>query len=36
LTEFADFLKEVLIVRVEMEMRPSRDEFTALLLEKLK
>jgi tetraacyldisaccharide 4'-kinase len=36
LTEFTDFLKEVLILRVEMEMLPSRDEFTALLLEKLK
>jgi tetraacyldisaccharide 4'-kinase len=36
LTEFTDFLKEVLILRVEMEMLPSRDEFAALLLEKLK
>jgi hypothetical protein len=36
LIEFTDFLKEVLIVRVEMEMLPSRDEFIALLLEKLK
>lgn len=36
LNDFPDFLKDVLIVRVEMEMLPSREEFVALILDKLK
>lgn len=35
LNDFPDFLKDVLVLRVEMEMLPSREEFAALILEKL-
>jgi len=36
LTDFPDFLKEVFLLRLEMEMHPSREEFEAPILEKLK
>jgi tetraacyldisaccharide 4'-kinase len=36
LTDFPDFLKDVFLLRVEMEMLPSREEFEALIFEKLK
>jgi tetraacyldisaccharide 4'-kinase len=36
LTDFPTFLKDVFLLRVEMEMLPSREEFEALIFEKLK
>jgi tetraacyldisaccharide 4'-kinase len=36
LTDFSDFLKDVFFLRVEMEMFPSREEFEALIFERLK
>ena len=36
LTGFPDFLKDILILRAEMEMLPSQEEFEAPILEKLK
>ena len=36
LNDFPDFLKDIFILRVEMEALPSREEFEALILEKLK
>jgi tetraacyldisaccharide 4'-kinase len=36
LTNFPDFLKNVFLLRVEMEMLPSREEFEALIFERLK
>jgi tetraacyldisaccharide 4'-kinase len=36
LTGFPSFLKDVFLLRVEMEMLPSREEFEALVFEKLK
>ncbi|HET6461725.1 MAG TPA: tetraacyldisaccharide 4'-kinase [Syntrophales bacterium] len=36
LADFPDFLKDVFILRMEMEMYPSREEFEAPILEKLK
>ncbi|MEN6317407.1 MAG: tetraacyldisaccharide 4'-kinase [Syntrophaceae bacterium] len=36
LADFPDFLKDTLILRVEMEMLPSREEFAALILDRLK
>jgi tetraacyldisaccharide 4'-kinase len=36
LTDFPDFLKDVFLLRVEMEMLPSREEFEALIFERLK
>ncbi|MBM4272375.1 MAG: tetraacyldisaccharide 4'-kinase [Deltaproteobacteria bacterium] len=36
LNDFTDFLKDIFILRVEMEVLPSREEFEALILEKLK
>ena len=36
LTDFPDFLKDVFLLRVEMEMLPSQEEFEALIFEKLK
>lgn len=36
LTDFPDFLKDILILRVETEILPSREEFASLLLDRLK
>lgn len=36
LTDFGAFLKDVFFLRVEMEMSPSREEFEALIFERLK
>jgi hypothetical protein len=36
LADFPDFLKEVFLLRLEMEMLPSPEEFEAPILEKLK
>ena len=36
LSDFPDFLKEILLLRVEMEILPSRDELEAALMERLK
>lgn len=36
LTDFPNFLKDVFLLRVEMEMLPSREEFEALIFERLK
>jgi len=36
LTDFPDFLKDILLLKVEMEILPSREEFEATILEKLK
>ena len=36
LADFPDFLKDVFFLRMEMEMHPSREEFEAPILEKLK
>jgi tetraacyldisaccharide 4'-kinase len=36
LSEFPDFLKDIFLLRVEMEILPSQEEFEALLLERLK
>jgi tetraacyldisaccharide 4'-kinase len=36
LADFPDFLKDVFLLRLEMEMHPSREEFEAPILEKLK
>ncbi len=36
LNDFPDFLKDILILRVEMAMLPSREEFAAQILDKLK
>ena len=36
LTDFPDFLKDIFVLRVEMEMLPSRDAFEKMLLEELK
>ncbi len=36
LTDFPDFLKDVFLLRLEMEMLPSREEFEGPILEKLK
>jgi len=36
LTDFPDFLKEIYILQVEMEMLPSQETFASLILEKLR
>jgi tetraacyldisaccharide 4'-kinase len=36
LTDFPAFLKDIFFLRVEMEMLPSREEFEALIFERLK
>jgi tetraacyldisaccharide-1-P 4'-kinase len=36
LTGFSDFLKDFFLLRVEMDMLPSREEFEALIFERLK
>jgi tetraacyldisaccharide 4'-kinase len=36
LTDFPDFLEDILILKVEMEILPSREEFEAMISEKLK
>jgi tetraacyldisaccharide 4'-kinase len=36
LNDFPDFLKDVLILRVEMEMLPSQEEFAVLIIDRLK
>ncbi|MCX5853081.1 MAG: tetraacyldisaccharide 4'-kinase [Deltaproteobacteria bacterium] len=36
LTDFPDFLKDIFVLRVEMEMLPSRDAFEEMMLEELK